>query len=494
MGPTASGMCSFSRPRIAGEVDPALPLLFLGRRYVKDVLLGIATVDLAEIVGVLPRASGRAPSGFVTTERAEELAVPVHPPLHPPEPLRRSADPNGGGLSGRRGKAGGERVALLRVGLRLEELGPAGAMPPASGRQAPPAPPPMADGTAPAEAALLKWRQREEMRWRSALKRREEELLSELSREWAAREAQREQALGQQRRVLAAVEAELKLKLAEVTDQQKLLRAAEGELVARGAAIEQKAAFDQATLQSAALHEQARMQGELAASRATLGQAQAKVAMLEERLVAAEAREQRHDEAAIKMGEATAQSAAKALTLQAEVARLGAMLQELRGKHDAAVSAAEQRKQQALSAHRELHRVHEGARAREEQRLREQIVAERHAHEQLQLRAQADHEHLALVAEATELRRLQLQLQQIEAEHLGGGGTRSREKAGCRPAGVSLERAGAAEDGKEDPVCSEVARLQGMCDDFVRSGMYAQGDRVLLLLQQRIGQLTGQPA
>lgn len=399
-------------------------------------------------------------------------------------------------MSGRRGKAGGERVALLRVGLRLEELGPAGAMPPASGRQAPPAPPPTADGAAPAEAALLKWRQREEMRWRSALKRREEELLSELSREWAAREAQREQALGQQRRVLAAVEAELKLKLAEVTDQQKLLRAAEGELVARGAAIEQKAAFDQATLQSAALHEQARMQGELAASRATLGQAQAKVAMLEERLVAAEAREQRHDEAAIKMGEATAQSAAKALTLQAEVARLWAMLQELRGKHDAAVSAAEQRKQQALSAHRELHRVHEGARAREEQRLREQIVAERHAHEQLQLRAQADHEHLALAAEATELRRLQLQLQQIEAEHSGGGGTRPREKAGCRPAGVSLERAGAAEaeDGKEDPVGSEVARLQGMCDDFVRSGMYAQGDRVLLLLQQRIGQLTGQPA
>jgi hypothetical protein len=183
------------------------------------------------------------------------------------------------------------------------------------------------------------------------------------------------------------------------------------------------------------------------------------------------------------------------------------MLQEVRGKHEAAVSTAEQRKQQALSAHRELHRLQEDVRVREEQRLRDQIVAERHAHEQAQLRAQADHEHLALAGEASELRRLQVQLAKIEAEHTreqhygqgaaSRGGQPAGPRVGRRLAGArSAVAAPAADESEpEDAVAAEeVARLQGMCDDFVRSGMYAQGDRVLLLLQQRIGELTGQPA
>ena len=38
----------------------------------------------------------------------------------------------------------------------------------------------------------------------------------------------------------------------------------------------------------------------------------------------------------------------------------------------------------------------------------------------------------------------------------------------------------------------EVARLRAMCSDFMRSGMYAPNDRVVLLLEEKIAQL--QPA
>ena len=518
--------------------EPLLVELWHKDRYAADLLLGIATVDLAEIVGVGPRPSGRSPSGFVTTERTEELVVPVRAPIKTPAPLRRAADTNATGNStsnSRRGKGNTERVALMRVNLRLEELGPR--VPPpdltlGGARQVPALPASQAPGERGAsheEVALLRWRQREESRWRAALKKREDELIAELSREWTIREKQREQEITQQRRMLGMVETELKAKLVEVAEQQKALRTAENELASRAAAIEQKAALDVVNVQTAALREQTRMQGEVSTAQAALGQAQAKVAMLEERLIAAEAREQRHEEQAIRMSDSTAESSARALTLQAEVARLSAMLRELRDKHEAALSAAEQRKQQALTAHRELHRLQEEVRIKEEQRLREQLASERHAHEQMQLRAQADFEQQALAAEASELHHLKLQLAQLEAAQPRDGPTHSRLAQGA----VSHAGAGALQRGgygskscgtvntnaasctgdsrvgevrgrserdvessspsaatEQNPARAEVERLQSMCDDFVRSGMYSQGDRVLLLLQQRIGELT----
>jgi hypothetical protein len=38
---------------------------------------------------------------------------------------------------------------------------------------------------------------------------------------------------------------------------------------------------------------------------------------------------------------------------------------------------------------------------------------------------------------------------------------------------------------------SEVSRLQRMRDEFVRSGTYVEGDRVLVLLSEKIAQLSG---
>ena len=39
----------------------------------------------------------------------------------------------------------------------------------------------------------------------------------------------------------------------------------------------------------------------------------------------------------------------------------------------------------------------------------------------------------------------------------------------------------------------EVARLRAMCSDFMRSGMYAPNDRVVLLLEEKIRQLQPTP-
>ncbi|EOD04677.1 hypothetical protein EMIHUDRAFT_220774 [Emiliania huxleyi CCMP1516] len=142
--------------------------------------------------------------------------------------------------------------------------------------------------------------------------------LAELIGEWEAKEAERERASARQRRGLAAAEAELRGKVAELEREQRRMRGVEAALTAKVAAAEQKAAHE------AALR-QATHQGELAAAQAALGQASGKVAMLEERLAAAEARE--------------------------------VTLHEARAKLDGAVSAAEQRKQQALAAHRDLQRL-----------------------------------------------------------------------------------------------------------------------------------------
>ena len=74
-------------------------------------------------------------------------------------------------------------------------------------------------------------------------------------------------------------------------------------------------------------------------------------------MAAAEAREVRQEEAAAATRQAEAAAAAKAAALQAETARLEVTLHEARAKLDGAVSAAEQRKQQALAAHRDLQRL-----------------------------------------------------------------------------------------------------------------------------------------
>ena len=56
-----------------------------------------------------------------------------------------------------------------------------------------------------------------------------------------------------------------------------------------------------------------------------------------------------------------------------------------------------------------------------------------------------------------------------------------------RGAGAAVDHAGGGGETEQ-----EVARLRAMCADFLHSGVYSSGDRVVMLLEEKIAQL--QPA
>ena len=94
-----------------------------------DILLGLATVDMAEVLGAKVH-------GHAQTTREQQRAVPVLVPEGPPPaPLAQQAQQKGLRLA-----APGTRVAMLGLLLRLEELGP------------PPPPPVPTRGLRPAAA------------------------------------------------------------------------------------------------------------------------------------------------------------------------------------------------------------------------------------------------------------------------------------------------------------------------------------------------------
>ena len=230
----------------------------------------------------------------------------------------------------------------------------------------------------------------------------QEELLAGLSHEWRAREARREEALGKQRRALAALDAELRAKLAEISAEQKRLREAEAELAVRAVAIEQHSEREQAKLEMAVAREHAELSSELAAAKAALKEAQARAPhppfsppphhhhhhnrhrlptqaraeTVGERLVAAEAAEMRHVEESALFRDAQNAATARALALQAEVGRLDAALKSERSGAEQAIKSSEERKQQALTAHRELAKLRAHVAAAEEGRLREALQSQ----------------------------------------------------------------------------------------------------------------------
>ena len=227
----------------------------------------------------------------------------------------------------------------------------------------------------------------------------QEELLAGLSHEWRAREARREEALGKQRRALTALDAELRGKLAEISAEQKRLREAEAELAVRAVAIEQHSEREQAKLEMAVAREHAELTSELAAARAALKEAQARAPRppfqpphhhhhhrqlptqaraetVGERLVAAEAAEMRHVEESALFRDAQNAATARALALQAEVGRLDAALKSERSGAEQAIKSSEERKQQALTAHRELAKLRAHVAAAEEGRLREALQSQ----------------------------------------------------------------------------------------------------------------------
>ena len=483
---------------------PMLVELWHKDRYVSDLLLGVATVDLAEVLGVTPAVASGGGDDGPTRREQEQTVVVLVPEGAPPPPLANDA---AGGAAPPAG-APGSRVAQLSVLLRLEELGP----PPPPPPPPPPRPPraPIDHGAAAAaaaaamaaspvdaaaEGALLKWRRKEEARWRAALQARQEEQLSLLAREWKVREQKHEQAMLKQRRALLSAEAELKQKLNEVAAQAQHLEQGEHELQLKAAAHEEARRADAAKQAASASREHLRFQAELANARAAQQQAEAREAALAEQLAAAQAREARHEEKEATWRDAHTEGAARSLALQAEVARLGVEAERLQHERGEAAAHAEQRKQQALQAHRELQALRADVTAAQERRLQDELAEERNRNAQLQLRREAEGAHAALQSEAAELRQLRAQLQRLEAAPPSPHSPPPQPEATPprpTPPPAALPQpqpqVAAAAAGVTSAV-DQIARLQAMHDDFISSGLYGANDRVVVLLQQRIAAL-----
>ncbi len=176
------------------STEPLLVELYHKDKYATDVLLGIATVDLTEVLGVPPRAG--KPGDFPrpaadqvagSLVRSLELSAGVAPPAEPHAAIGES-------------ERSRRHVALVHVAIRLEELGPAPQQQirPNGAKVAPRVAiedrRPLRDrngqtachagaasagaeggagGAQTPTAALFKWREREEGRWQAALKKRQ---------------------------------------------------------------------------------------------------------------------------------------------------------------------------------------------------------------------------------------------------------------------------------------------------------------------------------
>ena len=475
---------------------PMLVELWHKDRYVSDILLGVATVDLAEVLGVTPVSGGGGGGGGDDgpTKREQEQTVAVLVPEGaPPPPLANDA---AGGAAPPTG-APGSRVAQLSVLLRLEELGPPPPPPPQPPPPRLPRAPAAAAGPpvdAAAEGALLKWRRKEEARWRAALQARQEEQLNLLAREWKVREQKHEQQMLRQRRALLSAEAELKQRLVDVAAQAQHLEQGEHELQLKAAAHDEARRADSAKQAASASREHLRFQAELANARAAQQQAEAREAALAEQLAAAQAREARHEEKEATWRDAHTDGAARSLALQAEVARLGVESERLQHERGEAASHAEQRKQQALQAHRELHALRAATTAAQERRLHDELAEERNRNAQLQLRREAEGAHAALQSEAAELRQLRAQLQRLEVAPPSPHSPPPQpappppQPTPPPPRLQASPQVAAAAAGVTSAV-DQITRLQAMHDDFVTSGLYGPTDRVVVLLQQRIAAL-----
>ena len=184
-------------PALASE--PLQISLLHHDKYTAEVLLGVATIDLAEVLSTRPATDG------ARIIHCQEQTVPFVAPAEGLLPAPLSA-PRGAQSSAER--VGGERsarhVALLDVVLRLEFEAPPSPSPtpapaPAAAGRTLAVPPSGESPPAPArgllgadrrwdvgeeEAKLLVWKRREQARWKAELAKREAERLDALNREW----------------------------------------------------------------------------------------------------------------------------------------------------------------------------------------------------------------------------------------------------------------------------------------------------------------------
>ena len=220
-------------------------------KYAADVLLGVATIDLGELLGVTPKSDARAPNinyyspnsnpaAASPIVRQQEQSVFVVAPDGPPPPVMEE-----GAGAPPATSASSKRVAVLREararGARPRRRRRAGDRPASEGTStAPPAKkkPQKTRLGAPLGRPKPLWKEKED-EWRKTLKKKGDaalanlqvtaatantttsfssttttsstsSTLSNLQREWRLREAKRDEAASRQRKAAAALEAELK--------------------------------------------------------------------------------------------------------------------------------------------------------------------------------------------------------------------------------------------------------------------------------------------
>ena len=357
-------------PALAEE--PLAVELWHHDKYTQKVLLGVATVDVAEVLSVRPIADGER----TATHRQDQTVSFVAPATVPAE------------LSSRRNRhehISGAQVALLDLVLRLELISPQ------APSEAPPQPSHRAVGGAGAHASrgsrrsargssmidddidiigislrrdgegasatvavpaataaeaaarLAEWRRREHAKWKAGLEKAEAARLETLSREWIILEKRRAAEARAQCRAMAEVTKALQQKLRLLEAHEETIEQTAEELQLRGAALERYSEHERAELLSRAEREQAALRTERDALAAQLRAAREHGALLEQRNLELSALESKAETEAMVWKEAHSSAAKAAMVLESDKGQLAARL-ELEQQERQVLTEAEERR------------------------------------------------------------------------------------------------------------------------------------------------------
>jgi hypothetical protein len=360
-------------PILAAE--PLLIELWHTDKYTRDVLLGVAAVDLAEVLSARPIVNG------ASTSHRQEQTVAFIAPEEGLLPAALSA--------GAAARVGGRNVALLDVTVLVEYAPPParpasaerggvgerassalGALSRSTANRPTAHPPPSTTGGgtgggAPIDEAtvarsmqqLETWRRREESRFKAALAEKEKERLALLEREWKVQEARRANEARAQARAMAATTKELKHKLAQLAQQEDILHSTAEQLALRSVALEEQVAIDRAELLATSEQELSRLRAEGDGVRGQLRDAIETSSTLRERANVMGDRQARAETEAGVWREAHDAAAARALSLESDKGRLSASLAQEQARVVSLTEAAQRQQKQRREEREEQQRA-----------------------------------------------------------------------------------------------------------------------------------------
>ncbi|KAL1500449.1 hypothetical protein AB1Y20_013106 [Prymnesium parvum] len=388
-------------------------------KYMNDVLLGVAVIDLGELLGV---ASAKAPSSGVAARWIHEENVVA---------LRPEAEASGDETAAHRDPA---RVAVVQAQLVLDHLihtteewsRHTTAIGKPSRRSPPRVPVPQSRPLKPTHVASPAARPRlarepaavpttgrappqvrgkkEAAVEREERSAREEELLAALSREWRVEEAKRTMEVRSQKLALSKAQAAVKAKLAQIHEHEQALCMTYEKVEERCAALEERHQHELASLQVSSYQQAAALQQKLEVVQASLDEARSWGEALKEQLATTQDRIIRSEEQMTLLRSTQDEGNQRAVQLHAEVGRLTAALKEEGRMRDLAEKARDQAAQELMTA-----RMRVAA-------LEAEQDADGRWREELTQRRLRSAEHESVRAEAEELHRLKEELGQLHEQ------------------------------------------------------------------------------